>query len=95
MGPENVVAGLEPRIGAGETALQVGAGALVAAFIPIIGDFITVPAALVAMVLGTVGYRRTEKGVATNAGQAITGGFLGLAAGFTVLITYLITSTGP
>ncbi|GIJ79020.1 hypothetical protein SAMN05443287_10718 [Micromonospora phaseoli] len=84
----------QPRNGLGATALIVGATALAFACVPVIGEFIAAPAAVLAIVLGLLGLGRTEKGQATNPGQALAGGVLGLTAGFLVFLV-LIATMGP
>jgi hypothetical protein len=83
-----------PRNGAGSLALVLGLIAVVFAFVPIVGEFVALPAALMAVVLGLVGMRRVEIGLATNGRQALTGSILGITSGF---ITFLIfaATLGP
>lgn len=81
----------QPRNGAGRFALVVGVVAVVFAFVPIVGEFIAGPAALIAIALGLVGLWRVERGVATNGSQALTGGFLGIAAGLIMFLVFAAT----
>lgn len=84
----------QPRNGLGALALLVGAVALAFAFVPVIGEFVAAPAAVSAVVLGMLGLGRADRGQATNAGQALTGGILGLTAGFIVFLVFIAT-VGP
>lgn len=79
------------RNGPGSTALVLGVVALVFAFVPIVGEFVAAPSALLAIVLGLVGLGRVEKGVATNGGQALAGSILGLAAGLILFLVFAAT----
>lgn len=79
-----------PRNGAGSTALVFGVVAFVFAFVPVIGEFVALPAAIAAMVLGWIGFERAEDGEATNSSQAIAGGVLGLIAGLVVLLVFMV-----
>ncbi|MGV9734246.1 hypothetical protein ACWDT5_09150 [Rhodococcus aetherivorans] len=79
------------RNGAGSTALVAGITAAVFAFIPLIGDLITIPAGLAAVVCGWVGLDRVDKGLATNHREALTGAVLGTAALFVVFVVFAAT----
>ncbi|MEO5610125.1 MAG: hypothetical protein ABIQ61_03140 [Ornithinibacter sp.] len=81
------------REGLGEAALTCGVVAFVFVFVPIIGDFVAVPAALAAMSLCIVGVIREDRGVATNSGKALAGGLLGLIAAFIMFVTISATGT--
>jgi hypothetical protein len=81
-----------PRNSLGSAALVLGIVALVFALVPIVGDFVSVPAAVLAVVLGVVGLLRAEKGVATNGGAALAGVVLGFVAGFITLLVVAATS---
>lgn len=67
-----------PRNGAGALALWTGLLALAFAFFPFVGEFVSVPTALVAITAGAVGLRRADRGMATNGGEACVGLFLGI-----------------
>jgi hypothetical protein len=58
----------------------VGIAAVVALCVPVIGDFLAIPAAAAAMVLGFIGMRRHETGRAAGSGSAIAGLLLGAVA---------------
>jgi hypothetical protein len=60
-------------------------------FVPILGDFIALPTGFLAVVLGVIGVRRTERGVATNFGQALVGATLGAVALLVVLLMFAVT----
>jgi hypothetical protein len=64
----------------GESALALGVIAIAGLFVPIVGDFVTAPAAVAAMVLGFVGMRRHETGRATGSASAIAGVIVGALA---------------
>jgi hypothetical protein len=83
-----------PRHGLGGVALFAGVLALVFAFVPIVGEFVAAPAAVLAIVLGLIGFNRAEKGLATDGGRALTGAVLGLVAGFVVFLMFIATM-GP
>ncbi len=76
-----------PRNGAGRAALILGLVALVFTFVPIIGDFIAIPAAICAIVAGLIGFDRADRGLATNRRDALIGASLGA---LTLLITLFI-----
>ncbi len=50
------------RNGVGSIALITGIVALVFAFVPIIGDLVTVPTGIVAVTCGWVGFNRADRG---------------------------------
>ncbi|WP_109471923.1 hypothetical protein [Ornithinimicrobium cavernae] len=75
-----------PRNGAGDAALTAGVLAVLCAVVPIIGDYLALPVAALAVVLGSIGFVRADRGTATNPWKALTGGLLGVLAVFIVLI---------
>lgn len=75
----------------GETALSMGIVAVVFSFVPIVGDLVAAPVGVLAVVLGAIGIRRTERGGATNFGQSLTGATLGALAVCVVLLILAIT----
>lgn len=75
------------RNGAGDAAFTLGVLATIFAFVPIVGDFIALPSALGAVVLGVVGIVRADRGVATNPGKALAGVLLGVISAFITFIT--------
>lgn len=77
----------------GEAALTCGVVAMVFVFVPIVGDFIAVPAALGAMTLAVVDVVREDGGVVTASGKALTGGLLGVIAAFVTLVGYAAMGT--
>lgn len=79
------------RNGAGGIALGTGIAAAVAAFVPFVGDFVSVPLALVAVVCGWTGVGRAEDGEATNGRHAFIGAGLGLLALVVVFIGFAAT----
>ncbi|AYJ49771.1 hypothetical protein [Rhodococcus sp. P1Y] len=80
------------RDGVGNAALIAGIVAVVCAFIPFVGDFIAVPAGVVAVVAGWVGLGRDVDGTASNGREAVIGAALGGVALFTVFLTFATSS---
>jgi hypothetical protein len=83
-----------PRNGLGSAALVLGLVALPFVFVPIIGEFVAAPAALLAIVLGLVGLGRVDRGIATNGGEALAGSILGLVSAF-VMFLIIAATVGP
>jgi hypothetical protein len=81
------------RNGAGDVAFTMGVFAMVFVFVPVVGDFVALPSALGAVVLGAVGVVRAERGVATNPGKALTGALLGVVSGFVTFVTFAAMGT--
>lgn len=81
-----------PRNGAGRLAVVMGGCAIVFAFVPIVGEFVAVPASLTAIALGLVGLWRVDKGIATNGRQAFAGSALGIISGFIFFLVFAATS---
>lgn len=79
------------RNGTGSIALITGIVALVFAFVPIVGDLVTVPTGIVAVVCGWVGFSRADRGLASNHREALTGLALGTAALFVVFVVFVAT----
>ena len=73
-----------PRNGAGRAALVLGVTALAFTFIPVIGDFVAIPAAIGAVVTCFIGLDRVD---ATHRSDAVIGGVLGV---LTLLIALVI-----
>lgn len=71
----------------GEMSLSTGIIAFLFSFVPIIGDLVAAATGPLALVLGAIGVRRSEQGVATNFGQALIGATLGALA---ILVTALM-----
>ncbi|MEE2032598.1 hypothetical protein [Rhodococcus chondri] len=80
-----------PLNGVGHTALVVGIFAAVFAFVPIVGDLVSVPAALIAVACGWIGLARVDKGLATNHREALGGAVLGITALFVVFLVFVAT----
>lgn len=76
----------------GQRALAAGVAAVFGLFVPGIGEFITVPASLAALVLGVVGLRRYERGHA-RAGPPAVGAILGALALLAALLIALASET--
>lgn len=82
-----------PRNGAGDAALIFGVVAVLCAVVPIVGDYLALPVAALAVVLGGVGFARADRGTATNPWKAMTGGLLGIVAVFVVFVSYAASGT--
>lgn len=83
--------GTAPRNGPGDTSLPMGIIALVASVIPVIGDFIAAPVGLLAVILGVVGVRHSDRGLATNFGASLIGATLGTLAILIVVLMVAVT----
>ena len=70
--------GQSPRNGAGHIALTVGVAAIALTLLPVVGEFLAIPVALVATIAGFIGFDRADRGHATNRGDAVVGGGLGV-----------------
>jgi hypothetical protein len=81
-----------PRNGAGSLAVVMGMCAMVFAFVPIVGEFVAVPASLMALALGLVGLWRVDRGIATNGRQAFMGSVLGIISIFIFFLVFAATS---
>ncbi|WP_241386713.1 hypothetical protein [Rhodococcus sp. CH91] len=79
------------RNGVGSAALIAGIAAALFAFVPFVGDIVTIPAGVVAVVCGWIGLERVDKGTASNQRDAVIGGGLGVAALFVVFIVFAAT----
>ncbi|MGE2729651.1 hypothetical protein ACQI4F_09235 [Mycolicibacterium vaccae] len=77
-----------PRNRAGHAALILGVVALAFVFVPVIGEFVSIPAAVGAVVAGFVGFDRVGRGVATNRRDAVIGGVLGVLVLFMSLLIF-------
>lgn len=81
------------RNGAGDAAFTLGVLAMVFVFVPLVGDFVTLPSALGAVVLGVVGIDRAERGLATNPRKALAGALLGVVSAFITFVTLVAMGT--
>lgn len=79
------------RNGLGNVSLVAGIVAALTAFVPIVGDFVSVPAGLIAVVCGWIGLLRIEKGLATNYVETVVGTVLGTGALFVWFIIFAAT----
>jgi hypothetical protein len=75
----------------GSFSLAMGVVALVFSFVPVAGEFVAAPSALLAIGLGLAGLARVEKGRATNGGQALAGSLLGLLSGLILFLVFAAT----
>ena len=78
------------RNGMGNAALCLGLVAIAFTFVPIVGDFIALPAAVCAVIAGVIGSGRVDRGLATNRGAAVVGGFLGVLALLLALVVFAV-----
>ena len=93
MAPDHTHRRRPSRDSLGDTSFTCGVVALVFVFVPIVGDFVAVPAALAAILLALVGIVREDRGVATSSGKALTGGLLGAIATFITFVTFAAMGT--
>ncbi|MCH1884396.1 hypothetical protein [Agrococcus sp. ARC_14] len=77
---------------AGEWALVLGVIAVACVFVPVIGDWITLPFALGAVLLGFVGIRGAAHGRARRSIMAMLGILLGAGSLGAVLVLLMATS---
>ena len=89
--PTSPSADFRDRNGVGSAALVAGIIAAIAAFVPIVGDLISVPAGIVAVVCGWIGLARLENGSATNYRETVIGMVLGTLALFAVFVMFAAT----
>jgi hypothetical protein len=82
---------ISPRNGIGSLSLALGVVSLLFALVPIVGEFVAAPSAVLAIVLGLIGLGRVDRGVATNGGQALAGSILGLVAGLLLFLIFAAT----
>lgn len=73
----------------GRYALAFGIFALVSTVIPIIGDFVAVPCAAVAIWLGFMGIRAYESGRAPRILSAVAGAVFGAITLFIVIVVFI------
>jgi len=83
------------RNGVGSASLIAGIAAAVFAFVPFVGDFVTIPAGVIAVVCGWIGLNRVDNGAASNPRDAVIGAGLGVAALFVTFIVYAATYSTP
>lgn len=82
----------QPRNGAGSAALVSGIVAVIFAVVPVVGEFVALPAALAAIVLGGIGLGRIDKGTATNLTETLTGMILGVLSGLIIFLIIIATA---
>ena len=80
---------------AGEWALSLGVAAFVGGFLPVIGEFVAVPAAVLAVILGLVGLRRYDTGQAARVVPAVAGAVLGALAVMVTVVVLVATHVSP
>lgn len=81
------------RNAAGRAALVCGIVAALAAVVPIVGDVVSAPFAVAALVLGFLGLHRHERGRDPGAAAAVAGTILGGLAVMLILVTLVATHT--
>ncbi|WP_193106272.1 hypothetical protein [Brachybacterium sp. FME24] len=81
------------RYTAGDYALTFGLAAVACALIPVIGDLIAAPVAVLAVVLGLIGISHHDSGRTHRVLPAAVGAALGAVALFVVLVMFLATSS--
>lgn len=74
---------------AGSTALVVGALSLLCALVPVVGDIVSVPLALVAIVCGVLGVGHYDSGRAPRMLPALLGALLGGISLLTTVISLI------
>lgn len=72
----------------GDASLTCGVLALVFAFVPIIGDVVTIPTALLAIALGVLGVIRGDHGLESHPNKSFAGVILGLLAAIITMMTF-------
>lgn len=75
----------------GEISLSMGVVAFLFSFIPVIGDVVAAVTGPLALVLGAIGVRRSERGVAENFGASLIGSTLGALAILVVALMFAVT----
>ena len=76
----------------GDWALTLGVVAVLVVFVPVIGDVLALPAAVLALALGAVGVVREHRGGPLNTGRTLAGGLLGAVA--LLLVVAMLAATG-
>ncbi|MBF6210284.1 hypothetical protein IU433_00605 [Nocardia puris] len=92
MSPEFENGRPRPRNGMGLTALVLGIFAAAFSFIPFVSEILAAPAAVGAVLTGSVGWLRADRGEATNGKDAVIGGVLGVFALFMALLVWTATN---
>ena len=89
---ENPVPGGHTKHRSGGYALLFGLLSLACALIPVIGDLVAVPAAIIAVVYGIVGVGHYDAGRAPRMLPALVGAILGAIALLIVVLGFIATS---
>lgn len=79
----------------GDWALALGIAAVVCVVLPVVGDWISTTAGVVALVVGILGVRRYENGVEGRLWPAVAGVSLGALALLVVAIGWAAAHLGP
>lgn len=72
--------------------MAMGIVAFAFSFLPIVGEFVAAPAAVLAVIFGFVAIIRVERGQATNPARAWCGIGLGATGGAITLLVFAATS---
>ena len=75
-----------PPGGAGQIALILGVVAIALMFVPVVGEFVTIPAAIGAVIAGVIGFDRYDRGLASSRWDAVLGACLGVLVLLTTLV---------
>lgn len=76
-------------------ALLLGFAALICSFIPVVGDYVTIPLALIAIILGCLEIWRAERGRQSRVVPATFGTIFGALALLLVMISMMATQDAP
>ncbi|HMO10048.1 MAG TPA: hypothetical protein PKB06_00740 [Actinotalea sp.] len=91
-----MIGGREPRAErVGEQAMVAGVVAFAAGLIPVVGEFVSIPLALVALCLGVAGLLRHHEGRAVRVAPAVIGSVLGALTLLGALLIATVTHIGP
>lgn len=80
------------RYTVGDYALTFGLAAVACAAIPVIGDVIAAPVAVLAIVLGLIGIWRWDEGLAPKVLPAAAGASLGALSLFAVVLMVIVAA---
>lgn len=83
------------RYTAGDYALTFGLAAVACVLIPVIGDVVAAPVAVLAVVFGGIGISRYDAGLAPKVLPAAVGTGLGALSLFLVVLMLIVTGFSP
>jgi hypothetical protein len=75
--------------------LSLGVAAVVSSLLPVIGEILAPPTAVLAVALGLIGLQRHETGQAARVIPAIVGVVLGALAGTAAVVVLIATHVSP